>query len=860
MSFDRQKILDAAQKFVARGMLDKAVAEYALVLREDPGDVRVMLKIGDLQVRMNTHREAIDTYARVARTYEQQQDYRKAIAVYKQILQIDPDQATVQRTLAELFIKLNLPTEAMQQFDVLAQKLSRTPDTETLQSVYQRMVLVDPNNIAVHIRFAELLSHMGRSDQAILEFETGCRLLQTAGRMDDWARVAERLFFHRPNDAALARKLAAYYLERSDARRALPRLQVAYKANPRDIDTLDLLARAFRELGQIPKTVSVLKEMARIHGEAGRARERIETYQRVLDLAPTDAEAREAHRAGSRVGRKPASIPPPIAVAATPAPSPVDTGSSVLRAPPLPAAATEADPGDEVIVEEDDVVFDLKPSIAPSESQPGVRVPSNRPSPRTTPETANPIGTSPLHGVSPPGVDALPPGRKTPASVPTEINRLLGEADIFLKYGLKAKAVSHLHRAAQLDPASMEIHGRLRELFAGLDDRTGVVRESVAIARFLEATDVEGALAEVAHALEIDPSDAEARQLHDRLAGAEVPVPEATIDATLLDESDVMLADESPSDVLEAYADETRTDFIPPGLGGPYGFEDVTERGPSLPEEDKGASHDAQAITHNEGAGANALRREIEEGLDEAEFFVSQGLYDDARDTLYQLLTLYPHHPLVVERWEEVEQLVAAQTYAGEEDRSFALAEKLAEEIDGLGVEATHPSSQIDVETVFAQFKQEVGRQVSIEDCDTHYDLGIAYKEMGLYDDAVAEFKIATMNPARRCIGETMIGLCYEEKGDYPAAVEHFKLGLQASQRTEQEELGLYFEIAAAYEHLGDGLEALYFYQKVSKRDPGFRDVTQKMHELQAQADGSPNSVAPGIEDVDLAFDELLKG
>ena len=254
-------------------------------------------------------------------------------------------------------------------------------------------------------------------------------------------------------------------------------------------------------------------------------------------------------------------------------------------------------------------------------------------------------------------------------------------------------------------------------------------------------------------------------------------------------------------------------------------------------------------------------RREIEEGLDEAEFFVTQGLYDDARTSLQELLATYPNHPLVLERLEEVEQLAAMQGGGYDTgDPSYALADKIAEEVENLNPLDGPPTGQIDVETVLAQFRQGVGRTVSIEDCDTHYDLGIAYKEMALLDDAIAEFKIATMNPARQCIGETMIGICYMEKGDVAQALEHFKQGLQAQQRSEREELGLYFEMGNAYESVGDLSEALYYFQKVDKRDPSFRNVRQRVARLHGAMHGvSDGGRSPARDDVDRSFDEYLK-
>ncbi len=214
----------------------------------------------------------------------------------------------------------------------------------------------------------------------------------------------------------------------------------------------------------------------------------------------------------------------------------------------------------------------------------------------------------------------------------------------------------------------------------------------------------------------------------------------------------------------------------------------------------------------------------------------------------------------MLERLDEVEQLAEVQGGYEASDPSYALADKIAEEVENLNPHEGAPAGQIDVETVLAQFRQGVGRTVSIEDCDTHYDLGIAYKEMVLLDDAIAEFKIATMNPARQCIGETMIGLCYMEKGDVASALEHFKQGLQGPQRSEREELGLYFEMGNAYESVGDLSEALYFFQKVDKRDPSFRNVRQRVVRLQGAMHGVPEGArGPRREELDRSFDEYLK-
>jgi tetratricopeptide (TPR) repeat protein len=86
--FDRQKVLQAAQKYVDKGRFDKAIIEYQKIVEEDPNDARTLLKIGDLQARSGSFEAAIVTYEQVGRYYASQGFSVKAIAVYKQIREI----------------------------------------------------------------------------------------------------------------------------------------------------------------------------------------------------------------------------------------------------------------------------------------------------------------------------------------------------------------------------------------------------------------------------------------------------------------------------------------------------------------------------------------------------------------------------------------------------------------------------------------------------------------------------------------------------------------------------------------------------------------------------------------------------
>ena len=114
---NKNKVIAAAQKYVQKGQYDKAIREYSKIVEEDPRDVRIWLKIGDLHAKKNNQNEAVETYSKVAEFYSEQGFYLKSVAVYKQILKIDNSLVEINLRLAELYKQLGLLSDAMQQYE-----------------------------------------------------------------------------------------------------------------------------------------------------------------------------------------------------------------------------------------------------------------------------------------------------------------------------------------------------------------------------------------------------------------------------------------------------------------------------------------------------------------------------------------------------------------------------------------------------------------------------------------------------------------------------------------------------------------------------------------------------------------------
>ncbi|NOJ78618.1 tetratricopeptide repeat protein [Myxococcus xanthus] len=329
---DKNKIIEAAAKLVAKGAYDKAIKEYQKVLEVDPKDIRVLQKMGELYQKKNDNPQAAHFFTKVAESYSSDGFFLKAVALYKQVLKLNPNLLEVNLKLAELHQQLGLMSEAMAYFQIVANHYDKAGDTKSSLDTLKKMVDLDPENVASKIKLAELYARENMPREAAQEFKRAAEYLKRNSRADDWLRVAERLSALEPDNLPLSKELATSYLQRGDQKRALAKLQVCFKADGRDVETLTLLAQAFQGLGQTSKTISVYKELAKIHQERGRVTEAEAVWTQIEVLDPEDPDL-VARRAPEPAAPQPTAAPQP---APRPAPQPAAAAPAPV-APPAPA-------------------------------------------------------------------------------------------------------------------------------------------------------------------------------------------------------------------------------------------------------------------------------------------------------------------------------------------------------------------------------------------------------------------------------------------------------------------------------------------------------------------------------------------
>ncbi len=176
--------------------------------------------------------------------------------------------------------------------------------------------------------------------------------------------------------------------------------------------------------------------------------------------------------------------------------------------------------------------------------------------------------------------------------------------------------------------------------------------------------------------------------------------------------------------------------------------------------------------------------------------------------------------------------LSATASSPGEENFSLDFDEEVVTNLSGLALENLGHSPEPPVAASEPAHGVRVESQIPDGDA-TFFDLGVAYKEMGLHDQAIAQFRLAMQEPRLAIKSHMMIAQCLMEMGKFSEAASEYKKTLHVQDITKDEEMDLYFELGQLYERLQDTPEALYFYRKVLAWNPRYRNVSQIVERLQ---------------------------
>jgi pilus assembly protein FimV len=202
MAFNKSKALENALKFLNQGKVAQAIGEYQLILRADPKDQATLMTVGDLFARQGDMTQAIEYFERLAQVYLNDGFNSKAIAIYKKIAKLAPNELAPLERLADLYVQQGVLSEARPLFLQIAEAHLKTNHSQKAVEVLHRLLEVEPENQRVQMRLAELYGMMGQKKEAALTYQAYAHRLFDRGETEEAEKLVERALEVDPGNAA----------------------------------------------------------------------------------------------------------------------------------------------------------------------------------------------------------------------------------------------------------------------------------------------------------------------------------------------------------------------------------------------------------------------------------------------------------------------------------------------------------------------------------------------------------------------------------------------------------------------------------------------------------------------------------
>jgi tetratricopeptide (TPR) repeat protein len=879
MAFNKTKTIESALKSLNQGKLVQAITEYQLVLRYDPKDQVTLMTLGDLFVRQGDARQATEYFERLAQVYLHEGFNSKAIAIYKKIAKLTPSETKPLERLAELYVQQGVLSEARPIFLQLAEIYLKATQAPKAVDVLRRLLEVEPDNARVQIRLAELYLAIGQRKEAALTYLNFAQRLFDRGDLLETQKLVDKALEVDPGSSAAtvlkAQALAAsgkpeqgwpllealadarvggettallieMSLQAGKSSLAVELARTVFAKDPKHYALPYKVACALLESGDPTTAMSLLGEIRDSMIDAGEHDRLGQSLGTVAERLPKQLEPREWLVDLYRRTSDPFRLPDAILKLADAA---AEAGQ-LDRAEGLFEEVLEREPENEKVLRRLNKLLE-KQGRAP-------RLSAEPP----------PAPTDSLSLRKPAEAPSAPPESRLDDDTQRYLNQALTDVDLFASYGLSQKAIHLLENVLQRVPGNTPTLERLLDLYLG----AGNERRTAELANQLEHIHRQrGDVSNSERFAELRRRFQKAAGLSEEdLAASAQPVPPAefSIPAAEPEPDEITLEESEPAPEIAASLSATPSTQTPPheeAVRTPAEQEvDLSDEWMSLSEDVQTAPDARSAVLKDEPAAevpaeppspesaphsheapaAGAPEFELElvppepaAGQEHASATTEDFLDDLATEfsdlevppAPTDVPTIVPPASKPAPVHAEAPPPPPAQPAAPPVSApvSSAPADEVDESLDGL-------------HKVFQEFRDELGELgEEDEDLETHYNLGIAYREMGLFEEAIGEFqKVAksvqngrAFRYAMQC--STLLGLTFMAKGEPKIAAMWYLRALETPGLDQESILALRYDLGVSQELAGDSSAALDSFQKVYAINIDYRDVAERIVALQ---------------------------
>ena len=809
----RGKTRELAEKYVKKGKLTNAISEYKKLLTGDTQEVSVRNIISSLYLKMNQKIRALEELAQVAGHYEERGLYSQAMAVYKKISKLNPKDIEVAMKLGDLYARQGFPSEARTEYLKVGKDLMRDNQIKRAIFLYEKLKKIDKKDPKTRLALADLYTRDGSTDQAV----------------DELNEAAELKI--RGNDLKHARELLNRAKRiKADHPRTLSNLVDLFKREDEKKEALSLIDDILKK---DKDNVKALKQMGNLYFDDQKLEKAEEVFSKIISLRPKDVNAtvklghinilqdnldqafelyepmidnfiqqRKFDKAigllGLIISSKKAHLPTLEGLASIYKSNNQAKNLEIVyrvileeyhkkdvrkeSLPVLSELVRLCPKDDEISDEYNRLVRKFgapeieKIADVPLEEAKEVEVPL-----RETREVEEFLAE--------PKEEEAPSGRTLEVESPVgnekepgiALEEASGEAEELLPEPKETGA--SLGKTVEVElPVAEEIEPdvppeELKEAEVPLS-REGEAEELLPEPKEAEISsgeekEQELQLEKLREVEEPPQVEKEAEEM--KIPVSEEKEPEVPLEVTK--EAEVPLVEEKEE--------------AEPSMG-PKTMERLLEREKETEESLKEKKEADGRLDLLEGT-----EQKLEMSLAQADLYVEQGLLRNARRILENLRISYPDDPRISQKLDTISK--------------------------------ASPQAKVDeilqrVEKVSAEETKLFGKKAYFR-----FNLGIAFLEQGLLDEAIEEFKLASKDKSRTVECFTVISNCYRQKKDSREAAKWLEKALEITKEGSDWFYALKYELASIYEELKETEKALSLYTEIKKWNSEYKDVDRKI-------------------------------
>jgi pilus assembly protein FimV len=504
LAINKRKILQSAQKHVQKGAFDKALEDYRAVLKADPKDSNIRLKVGDLYLKLGKTDDAVASYLKVAERFMKEGFDAKAVALYKQVTKLDPKRHDVYEPLADVYQRMGLTQDAMKALQIAADAAYKDGDKIEALGLLRKMGALDPGNTTNRIKVADLLHQEGQNGEAIDEYLEIAEELERQGVPEERLPVLGRILEIEPERLDTLLEVGRGHLaaEQWDEAQALGRTATA--AHPDELEGHELLGRALEGAGQDAECERVFHHVADVYRQRGddeRARDLAQRYGGDAQFSVDDNDGEMLDPGAAIDGDVSFDA---SANADDRFDDPGFSQEGLSLGAPIEELRDESSGHEDAL--ETDAGFDEELTF--DEMEPS---PDDAPAPMEAERTIVDMAPAVDADEAPPAAAASGAGSADAGPAPEDPEALLAEASVYLRYGKHERAIESLRAVVSAVPDHTGALEKLGEALAANGDTSNAVTAYERAAAALEAdADADGVVRVRDKLAEIDPDAARA--------------------------------------------------------------------------------------------------------------------------------------------------------------------------------------------------------------------------------------------------------------------------------------------------------------------------------------------------------------